>query len=167
MWTVLQHAVREMERREDCPFASVLLLQPTAPCRLPDDVSKAIAELESDPGAVGVIAVSEPEFNPRWVCVKEQNGYLKSLFPESATRVRRQDVPAVYRVNGMLYLWRRDHVVNAASPQYDKQPHRMLILPEARAADIDAERDMQMLELLIREGVIQLPWLPKAGPKST
>lgn len=167
MWPVLQHAVRELEREQDRPSEFVLLLQPTSPCRIPEDVSRALSFLQEDGNAVGVVAVSEPEFNPRWVCVEERNGYMKSLFPESEAWVRRQDIPPTYRVNGLLYLWRRDYLLNAAAPQYDQQPHRMLVVPELRAADIDAERDLRMLELLIREGVIQLPWLAKASTRST
>jgi N-acylneuraminate cytidylyltransferase len=163
MWPVLQHAVREMEERDGKHFGSVLLLQPTAPCRLPEDVSRGIALLEADMSAVGVVAVSEPEFNPRWVCVEEQNGYMKRLIPESTGYSRRQDVPPVYRINGLLYLWRRDHVVNATAPGYDNQPHCMLVVPEIRASDVDTARDLAMIELLLREGLIQLPWLASSG----
>jgi CMP-N,N'-diacetyllegionaminic acid synthase len=159
MWPVLQHTVRELEERDGKHFGSVLLLQPTAPCRLPEDVTRAIALLEADIRAVGVIAVSEPEFNPRWVCVEERDGYMKRLFQESATYARRQDVPPVYRINGLLYLWRHEHVLNASAPHYDENPHRMLVVPELRAGDIDTEQDLIMLELLLRERLIELPWL--------
>jgi N-acylneuraminate cytidylyltransferase len=166
MWPVLQHAIREMEKREAQRFGSVLLLQPTAPCRLPEDVSRAIAMLEADAKSVGVVAVSQPDFNPRWVCVEEQNGYMKRLFQSSTTYSRRQDVPPVYRINGLLYLWRRDHVLNAPAPQYDCEPHSMLVVPELRAGDVDTAQDLIMLELLIREGLIQLPWLVTASTNS-
>ena len=43
----------------------------------------------------------------------------------------------------------------------------MLIVPEVRAGDVDTERDLLMIELLIREGLIQLPWLDKPGSKAT
>lgn len=166
MWPVLQHAVREVEREQGLRFEFVLLLQPTAPCRIPEDVSRALSLLQEDSNAVGVVAVSEPEFNPRWVCVEERNGYMQSLFPESEACVRRQDVPTVYRVNGLLYLWRSDYLLNAAAPQYDEKPHRMLLVPDLRALDIDTERDLLICELLIREGLIQLPWLAKTSLRS-
>jgi hypothetical protein len=35
----------------------------------------------------------------------------------------------------------------------------MLVLPEIRAGDVDTAEDLTMIELLLREGVIQLPWL--------
>ena len=159
MWTVLQHALHEMERRNNGRFESLLLLQPTAPCRLSEDVSRAVEMLDADLTAVGVVAVSEPAFNPRWVCVEEKGGYMKPLVPESTYYARRQDVPVSYRINGLLYLWRRDHVVNSPASRHFEEPHCMLVVPEIRAGDIDTAHDLTVMELLLREGLIRLPWL--------
>ena len=159
MWIVLQHVLREMERRDNQRFEALLLLQPTAPCRLPEDVSRAMKMLDADPTAAGVVAVSVPNFNPRWVCVEESGGQMKRLVSESANYTRRQDVPPVYRINGLLYLWRRDHVVHSSAPRYFEEPHGMLVVPEIRSGDIDTAQDLAMMELLLREGLIQLPWL--------
>jgi CMP-N,N'-diacetyllegionaminic acid synthase len=158
-WAVLQHAVTECEQQFQKRFESVLLLQPTNPCRLPEDVTRAVELLEDDPEAVGVIAVSEPHFNPRWVCVEESEGYMKQLIPASQAYVRRQDVPPVYRINGLLYLWRRDHAVHSAEPGYYSLPHRMLVVPELRAGDVDTAEDLAMLECVLGEGLVKLPWL--------
>ena len=149
----------EMEHRENEEFSSLLLLQPTAPCRLPEDVRHAVEMLDADPIAAGVVAVSEPPFNPRWVCVEESGGHMKRLVPGSTDYTRRQDVPAVYRINGLLYLWRRDHVVHSSAPRYFEVPHGMLVVPEIRAGDVDTAEDLTMIELLLREGLIHLPWL--------
>ena len=163
MWPVLQHALREMERQAGAQFGSLLLLQPTCPCRLPQDVSEALTILDSDAKAVGVVAASEPAFNPRWVCVEEIAGYMKQLCLESDTYARRQEVPPAYRINGLLYLWKRDHVLNQHSPGYYDLPHRLLIVPEDRAVDIDNASDLRLANLLVRERVITLPWLPHSG----
>jgi CMP-N-acetylneuraminic acid synthetase len=160
MWPVVQHALREMEQQLDLHMGSVLLLQPTSPARLPEDVARTLEILESDPAAAGVVAVSEPHFHPRWTCVEEQGGYMRKAFPEAERYVRRQDVPRVYRINGLLYLWRRDHVCRSATPAYDETPNRMLVVPESRAVDIDTPYDFAMMELLLRERIIELPWLP-------
>lgn len=159
MWAVLQHALTDSERRLNMRFESLLLLQPTNPCRLPEDVTRAVEILEGDSSAVGVVAVSEPPFNPRWVCVEESDGYMKQLVPDVPTYVRRQDVPPVYRINGLLYLWRRDHVLGSPAPKYYARPHRVLIIPEVRAGDVDTAQDMTMIELLLRGGLVKLPWL--------
>jgi N-acylneuraminate cytidylyltransferase len=159
MWPVLQHALREMEQRTGKQFGSVLLLQPTAPGRLPEDVTKALQILEADDSAVGVVAVSEPPFNPRWVCIEEERGYMKQLIPSDSTYVRRQDVPPVYRINGLLYLWRRQHLLGATGPSYYDKGHRILVVPEQRALDVETSDDFAMLELMVREGLVKLPFL--------
>lgn len=159
MWPVLQHAVGEMERQTGMVFGSVLLLDPTSPGRLPQDVTHALEILESDPHAAGVVAVSEPAFNPRWVCVQEVGGYMRQLVADSGAYVRRQDVPPTYRVNALLYLWRREHVLKQSAPRFYELPHRLLVVPEERAIHIDEPRDFALAELLVREGFVNFPWL--------
>jgi len=161
-WPALQHALREMEERLQLTFGSVLLLQPTSPGRVPQDIVRALAMLASDAAAVGVIAVSEPRFNPRWVCVEEVSGYMKQLIPAFSAYARRQDVPPAFRINGLLYLWRRDYVANEDSLRLYETPHRMLVVPEERAVDIDELGDFVLAELLIRESILKFPWLHSA-----
>lgn len=158
MWPVLRHCLREMEQRSATRFGSLLLLQPTSPGRLPEDVTQAVRILEDDDAAAGVIAVSEPHFNPRAVCVEESGGYVRYLVPSSSIYTRRQDVQPVYRINGVLYLWRRDYVLGEETPRLGDSPHRMLVVPEERAIDIDKASDLAMAELLVREGILRLPW---------
>jgi len=160
MWPVLKHALSEMESREHCRYDFVLLLSPTCPVRLPEDVSQAIQSLEQDSRTVGVIAVSRPTFNPRWVCVDLANdGYVRQSFPDGNLYTRRQDVPEVFRINGVLYLWRRNHIADSNAPSYFSMPHRLLEIPEDRAIDIDTPNDLLLAELLLRNGIIRLPWL--------
>jgi CMP-N,N'-diacetyllegionaminic acid synthase len=162
VWPVLKHALAEMEARVGTQFGSLLLLDPTSPGRLPQDVAQALEILRSDPQAAGVVAVSEPSFNPRWACVEEVGGYMKPLVPQTKAYVRRQDVPATYRVNALLYLWRRDHIVSHEAPGFYDLPHRILVVPEARAIHIDEPHDFALAELLVREGLVRFPWLPCA-----
>ncbi len=160
MWPVLQHALMEMESRNRCRYGSVVLLSPTSPARLPEDVSKAVELLEQDEDAVGVVAASPPSFNPRWACIDiAKDGYMRQSFPDGNVYTRRQDVPAVYRINGALYLWRRDHVTNSEAPRYFEMPHRMLEIPESRAIDIDSPHDFRLAELMLENGLIRFPWL--------
>lgn len=165
MWPVLHHALVEMESRERCHYGSVLLLSPASPSRLPEDVSRAAKLLEQDNHAVGVVAASIPSFNPRWVCIDiAANGYMRQSFPDGNVYARRQDLPPIYRINGALYLWRRDHVAASDSPRYFDLPHRMLEIPEDRVIDIDILRDFRLAELMLRDGMIHFPWLDLHTP---
>ena len=137
-----------------------MLLSPTSPARLPEDVSDAVRIIEEDCDAVGVVAASKPRFNPRWVCIDmNPEGYARQSFPSGKVFQRRQEVPPILRINGLLYLWRRDHVANSESPQYYDLPHRVLEVSEERAIDIDNLADFRLAEVMIRDGLIQLPWL--------
>lgn len=157
MLPVLQHAIREMEAREGKQYELVILLQPTSPFRLPEDLSRAMEIMEQDHDAVGVVAVSVPAFNPRVVCVEVKGGYLRWAF-DGKTYTRRQEAEPVYRVNGMLYVWRRDHLMPSSFDQLYSAPHRILQVPEERALDIDTLHDFQVGEALLQAGMLQLPW---------
>jgi N-acylneuraminate cytidylyltransferase len=160
MTPVLQHALREIERAEGRTFGSLLLLDPTSPGRLPADVSRAVALLEADPAAQGVMACSRPTFNPFWVGVVEKGAYLAPAFP-GPEYARRQDVPAFLRINGALYLWRRDFIERGAS--WRDEPHRALEIPEARAFSIDDLYEFQVAEQLVAAGLVELPWLARSA----
>ncbi len=104
-----------------------------------------------------MIAASMPTFNPRVVCVEQKDGYLRWAF-DQRLYTRRQEAEPVYRINGMLYLWRRDHLMRCSTGQLYSAPHRILIVPEARALDIDTLHDFQVGEALLQAGMIKLPW---------
>lgn len=160
MIPVLQHALIQMELRDHQRYESIILLDPTSPGRLPNDVSEALMYLQNDTQCVGVVAVSQPHFPIRWNSVEIANNYLRLTFSESTQYVRRQDVPTIYRINGTLYVWRRDFLLRAPpSPLGCNEPHRALVIPDERAIHIDSPSDLRLAELLIREKILKFPWL--------
>ena len=157
MWPVLQHALREMERIDGRRFGSLLLLDPTSPGRMPDDVEAAVAALDADPQCDGVVGVSEPNLNPIWHAVVDDGGYMRDLIPEARRFERRQDVPTVYQINGTLYLWRRDFVLGVSDWRSGRL--RMRVVPDRNALHIDSADEFAHAELLVRSGAVRLPWL--------
>jgi N-acylneuraminate cytidylyltransferase len=152
MWPVVQHALAEIDEQE-----SVLLLQPTNPARLPADVARAAGLLASHPEADGVAAVSEPHSNPLWTAMIERDGLLEPIVADGPRYGRRQDVPRALFLNGMLYLWRAAFV-RACDDQYAARLVPLEV-PLRRAVDIDSREDLELAELLVREGLVELPWL--------
>jgi N-acylneuraminate cytidylyltransferase len=159
MIPVLRHALLAAEAQDGIQYDTLLLLDPTSPGRLPEDVTAAVAMLADDPRAMGVVAVSAPAFNPRWVCVEEQDGYMAMAFPAEGLHTRRQDVPPVYRINATLYLWRRDFLLSPEADRWQAAPHRLLVVPEERAFHIDLAADFRLAELMLQAGIVRLPWL--------
>jgi N-acylneuraminate cytidylyltransferase len=157
MWPVLRHALSEVERAEAARYDLLLLLDPTSPTRLPEDVRQALALL-AEGGNDGVVSVSRPEFNPLWHTVVEKSGLMTDWLPQAAQVHRRQDAPTIYRINGLLYLWKADFVRRAEDWRAEGR-HKMLVVPDARAVSIDDLPQFDRAEALARAGLLPMPWL--------
>jgi CMP-N,N'-diacetyllegionaminic acid synthase len=158
MLPVLRHALEELDPEGD-RYELLLLLDPTSPGRLPEDVAVAHAVLASRPDADGVVSVSEPGFNPYWHAVVERDGLLEPLLPEARTFGRRQDLPRVLRINAALYLFRAAFL-RAEGESWLNGRHVPLEVPDVRAFHLDQPVDFTVAEALIADGVVRLPWLP-------
>lgn len=163
LWPVLRHALAAVEAQRGRPYDALLLLDPTSPGRLPEDVRGAWQRLAEAPEADGIIGASVPDFNPIWNCVVIRDGWMAQLIEDGRRYERRQDVPVVYRVNGSLYLWRAAFVRAEAESWRRSAKHLLYELPETRAMSIDTREEFERAELLVREGRIVFPWLQQAG----
>ncbi|NYD76679.1 acylneuraminate cytidylyltransferase family protein [Arthrobacter cupressi] len=168
MSVVLRHALAAMEDLDGTRYDMVLLLDPTSPTRTPESVRAAIDSLAASPELDGVIAVSEPFFNPTWVGVKPaQDGasHLERYFSEGAGVVRRQDVARFMRINGSFYVWRSEFVRRLENSWFDEGRHGYAEIPETHAFSIDDEREFRLVEAVVSAGLAPLPGveIPAAG----
>jgi CMP-N,N'-diacetyllegionaminic acid synthase len=160
---VLQHALAFAEAAEGRRYGSVLLLEPTSPGRLPEDVLGCFDLLTARPDADGVVGCSEPHFNPFYVGVLDQGGVMVPAVPRPAGLTRRQDAPRFLRINGSVYLWRRDFLATAPA-DWTTGRHVPLVIPELRAVSIDELADVLIAEAMIEKGQWHLPWLQGQAP---
>ncbi len=162
---VLQHALAWMEKAEGRRFESLLLLEPTSPGRLPEDIDRAVTLLEQQSDADGVVACSEPHFNPFYVGVVVREGFLQPALPRPAPLLRRQDAPRFLRINGLLYLWRADFV-RRSGPDWTAGRHLPLDVPDSRALSIDDLHEFETARALLEAGLWRLPWVPAHRPEA-
>lgn len=156
-WPVLKHAL-ELVDPDGLEFDALLLLQPSNPFRLPDDLTAMARRLAESPEADGVVSVSDPGFDPVWVSVVERDGWMEHLVPEGVAYERRQDVPRSLRINGALYLWRTAFVRREARSWLAGR-HRLYEMPRTRVVDIDEAFDLELAEAMLGAGLVSLPWL--------
>lgn len=161
MFPVMTHALAQLEAVEG-PYDFLVLLDPTSPGRLPQEIDQAIALLASAPDAVGVVACSRPTFNPFWVGVIKDGPFIKPAFDGANAFSRRQDVPTFYRINGALYAWRAQHV-RSAPERWRDAPHLLLEMPEERAFSIDDMAEFRLAEAVLERRLVNLPWLPESA----
>lgn len=163
---VLTHALDTLEA-QDPPYQMLALLDPTSPARAPADVTRAIDLLDEHPGWDGVVSVSEPGYHPAWVGVRPAThdpATLTRYFPAGRGVTRRQEMEPFLRINGGVYVWRTDFLRQLTGPWIDEGVHGMVQTPELWAFAIDHLYQFEMLEALIAQGVIRLPWLEDDQP---
>lgn len=159
LWPVLQHALRAVEAQDGASYRYIALIDPTTPCRQPEYMTHCVQRLTAAPDADGIVAVSRPDFNPIWTCVVVEDGWMKALFAEGGRYERRQDVPAVYRINGALYLWTTEFLRTTHGQWRDQGRLLPYEIPDTTAISIDTLDEFNRAELLVRSGLVRLPWL--------
>jgi CMP-N,N'-diacetyllegionaminic acid synthase len=63
---------------------------------------------------------------------------------------RRQDAPQVYEINGSVYIFDRDHLIDAKSLHCERE--KIFVMDEVSSVDIDREIDFKFIEFLIESG---------------
>lgn len=144
---VIQHALEEMERRDDLVYDAVLMLQPTTPFRTGADIDRAIEILEKT-GADSVISVVDVEgHHPARMKYLEDGRLIDPDFCEAYENQPRQELRPMYLRNGMIYLTRRE-VMRSGS--FKGSDCRALIVETHRSVNIDTPLDFELAEFLYK-----------------
>lgn len=141
---VLLHAL-DAKAREGEQFDVILLLQPTCPLRTGVDIDRALAVLEAV-NADAVISVYRvyDEHPGRMYSIRD--GRMAPLAPQWEM-MNRQDLPAVYHRNGMIYA--------ARVPMFQEKKtfyvHNVVpyVMEKERSVNIDDNFDLRIAELLL------------------
>ena len=149
MVPVLQHAVRTIEEMDGIKLDWILLLQPTCPFRMPEDILASL-DLAAAGGCNSVISVVQVLAHHPILMKKIENNRLLPFVIEEKEGTRRQDyTPPAYIRNGCIYLTRRDTLVENGSIWGNVI--RPYIMPEERSVNVDSEMDMRLVEYMIQE----------------
>ena len=142
---VIQHALEEMEGRDDQVYDAVMMLQPTTPFRTGADIDRAIEILEKT-GADSVISVVDVEgHHPARMKYLEDGRLIDPDFCEAYENQPRQELRPMYLRNGMIYLTRRE-VMRSGS--FKGSDCRALIVETHRSVNIDTPLDFELAEFL-------------------
>ena len=124
----------------------VVLLQPTSPLREVEDIDRCI-ERCVESGADAFVSVSQPDKSPYWMYTLAPGGRLKPLIQSAAPVDRRQDLPAVYALNGAVYVARSEALSRTRT--FVGNDTVAYVMPTERALDIDSELDLTIAGLLL------------------
>lgn len=150
----VQHATDFIEKRDGVHLDWVLILQPTSPLRVAQDIRNAI-ELTGHNVCDSVVSITKMPVHPIFAKKIDGDGFLVAFSMEEPEGTRRQDIkPSAFVRNGAIYLVRRDVLMNQNSIFGKKiLPYFM---PQNRSIDIDTEIDFLFAELLINRSSIEV-----------
>lgn len=140
---VIYHAVTTLEAQGSDPIDVVLTVQPTAPLLRPETIEEGVRMVWEE-GWDSVVSVRE-DSHLHW------QGEASSRRPLYEERRNRQDLEPMYCETGGLFVSRREVV----TPE-DRLGERigLLVLSEGEALDIDTKLDLQVAELILRDGFL-------------
>ncbi len=145
------HAIKELERDG---YSHIALLQPTSPLRQAWDIDGAIAQC-IDAAAPSCVSVCETPHPPGWLFRINNENRLLPLLDSSAMPARRQDAPKTFQLNGAVYVASTTHLLKTKS--FICPESVAFVMPQERSLDIDAETDLLLAEILIKQAAQALP----------
>ena len=124
----------------------VVLLQPTSPLRSAADIDGCI-ERCFRAAADSCVAVTVPDKSPFWMFTLDDQAKMRPLLETPGQFTRRQALPAVYALNGAVYVSRTEWL--AAARAFVAEGTLAHIMPAERSLDIDDETDLLLAGLLL------------------
>ena len=132
---------------QDKEFDAILLLQPTSPLRTKDDIFNAI-KLYKNKLATSVVSVTECDHSPLWCNILTDDLNMDSFIDADIKKLRSQDLPIYYRINGAIYLVDiKDFCTNKS---FMPKGTYSLIMSRENSIDIDNKLDFQYAELILK-----------------
>jgi N-acylneuraminate cytidylyltransferase len=127
-------------------FDYVVLLQPTSPLRVAEDIDGCISRCVAQK-APACVSVTRLEHGPQVIWKMENNGRLSPLLEPAAGAGGREDAPAFCRLNGAVYVAEcRWLLANRSFLTAETIGYEM---PADRSVDIDSEADLAYAALLL------------------
>lgn len=146
---VMQHAVAFMEEQRGIRYDFVVILQPTSPFRLVEDIDLTVQKL-IDTGADSAVSMVELESSAHPIKAKKMEGdRVLSYCIEESPGTRRQDFPVAYKRSSAVYAMRRDLLMEKGELYGEVIVGH--VVPQNRSIDIDDPLDWVKTEYLLGE----------------
>lgn len=137
------YTIDRLSKRWSIPIEEFVVLQPTSPLRITEDIDGAI-EMFFEKKADSVISYT-PEAHPvRWHKYINENNEFVDIFDTTITN--RQDLKTSYYPNGAVYVFRSSMIKER---KYYTEKSYGYIMPRNRSVDIDYQEDFDYVEFLM------------------
>jgi len=138
------HAIAAINEKYDY----VVLLQPTSPLRLAEDIDACIEKCFSQ-NAPACVTVTIPDKSPYWMYFMDNEGKLYPVIEEKNVASLRQQLKSVYLLNGAVYVAKIDWFLK--NKKFVSDGTVAYLMPKSRSMDIDTEWDLKICQILLSE----------------
>tara|TARA_Y100000310_G_scaffold341747_1_gene441906 strand:+ start:5043 stop:5750 length:708 start_codon:yes stop_codon:yes gene_type:complete len=144
---VVQNVVNELKKQGE-EYDYIMILQPTSPLRIADDIDESIRIAEKT-GADSVMSMKEVDDFSAKKMKKIIDGKVLPYFEDEGTASsRRQDLEKAYRRNCAVYLTRTELIMNG---DLFGEKSMAYIMPEERSVDINQPVDFDFAEFWLKK----------------
>jgi CMP-N,N'-diacetyllegionaminic acid synthase len=147
---VMQHAIIFMEKSLNIVFDYIVILQPTSPFRLVEDIDLTLQKL-IDSGADSALTMVEISGGAHPIKAKRMEGERILPYFDIQTQeegLRRQDFPVVFKRSSAVFSMRRDLLMLEGKIYGSTSVGH--IVPQERSIDIDDEFDWLKAEYMLK-----------------
>jgi D-3-phosphoglycerate dehydrogenase / 2-oxoglutarate reductase len=140
---VIKHSVLEIEKIDGIEYNYLVMLQPTTPLKIAEDIDGAIKKL-LDTRCDTVVSMVDVGANHPARMYTIEDDQLSSIWDEGIAMRPRQDLNPVYIRNGAIYACKKDVLF-----QYNAligRDLRPFIMPEERSVNIDSMSDLVLAQ---------------------
>jgi CMP-N,N'-diacetyllegionaminic acid synthase len=152
---VLIHLLRDIVQKEGKVAEIIVLLQPTSPFLLPNHIDECVQLLFDKPTAQSSQTISKiphnfHAYNQRVI----EDGWLKFRFPEERKFCYNKQKKPTFYIYGNLIVTRSKTLLEDG--EIFGARSLPLLIPFFYSLDVDGPEDLEMAELYIKEGKINL-----------
>lgn len=144
--TAIKYSLEQVEKKNKKQYNYVIDLDITSPLRKVEDIERALKKTIDNKDVDVVFSVVKARRNPYFNMVERRNGEIVKV--KDFNIVRRQDAPEVYDMNGSIYCYRRDRLLNKLKKMPFEGKNDIIIMKDTAVLDIDSEEDFGHMELL-------------------
>jgi N-acylneuraminate cytidylyltransferase/CMP-N,N'-diacetyllegionaminic acid synthase len=152
---VIRHVLDFYEKKMKKSFDYTVLLEPTSPLRVKEDIDNAITQLLENPQASAVVGICKTESqNPAFLVKKNKNNFLVGYENLDMKILRRQDINDVYFFEGSVYV--SDTAMLLTKNTFYHENTLGYEFPKWKSIEIDDLDDFIMVEALMTQNRTRL-----------
>ncbi len=145
---VIKHVVERIRDEGDDPEI-VVILQPTSPLCLAEDIDSCISQLKTGERN-SVVSARKLEINPYGIMELVQGKTRFFIKERPAAHPRKQEIPDLYRFNGAVWAVKTKILMKQEHHVIDPDNNGIFVMPADRSIDIDESEDFILAEELIK-----------------